>query len=229
MIVYVVNFLLNPYTVYAQLIQNNPSNWNYRFIASSSDSDFFLIMILLMIFIILILYFVIKLNQKRKKNHNETDSRLNKEYVKKEEEIEKVIPNFNLEEFKNMVFEKYQKIEKAYMEFDEETLKKSCTESLFLIYQSKLQSLKRKKYQNRKGDFRQITFRVIDLLKKETKVFLKIRTTIWCYDYIVDQNGSIVKGRENKRCIYEYEMVFEKFINNNSEWLLSKKEIISKK
>lgn len=228
MLVCVENVLINPHSVNAQPSKNNPSNWDYHFHSSSSDDDLFPIIILLAILIILMIYFIKRFCQKRKKNHQQSDSRLNKEYVETEEEIEKVIPHFNLEEFKNMVFEKHKELEIAYMEFDHKVFKNICTESLYLSYHSQLESLKRKGYQNKKSDFRQITFRVIDLLEDNKDVSLKVRTTIWCYDYIVDDRGVIVEGDPDKRCVYEYEMIWTSS-NQGSTWLLSKQKIISKK
>lgn len=230
-------FLLYPYSVDADfgwdnnysfslfsfddsIFRNSSSSWDYRL--NSSDKDVFFGMIILFIIVmILSIYFIRKNYRKNQKRKSLEHGSLNQEHVKMEEKVKKVIPNFNLEEFKNTVFKKYKEIQIARMDFDYDTLRKNCTDSLYHMYRSQLEILKLKRQKNIMNHFRQITFRVVGIEQDHQEVSLKVRTTIWCYDYIVDEEEHVVKGSKNKKSIYNYEMLFIRRIQENNNKRLS--------
>lgn len=150
----------------------------------------------------------------------------------KEKEIQQFIPEFHKEEFQHMMFEKYKKIQTAYMNFDNDILRQNCTEDLYQQYHSQLKLLKEKQKKNMMHDFEQITFRLIDVNKKDKELSIKLRTVIWCYDDIVDQNKKLIQDHKK---IYHYEMTLitnlqkyktSQYINDDC-WLFSQIEIIS--
>lgn len=225
-------FLLYPYTVVASSRLNSTHNscsylfgilsflssdssWNYDSNSYDSHNIFLSVAILFIIVMMVIFYFIRKRYNLNKIEKKVSKVSLNQEYVEMEEKVRKVIPNFNLEEFKNIVFQKYKEIQIAQENFDYDTLRKNCTSSLYHIYQSKLEALREKKQKNIMNHFRQITFRIIDVGEDNNEVFLKIRTIIWCCNYIIDEENHVVSGNKNKRGIYEYEMTFIRSIPEN--------------
>ena len=192
---------------------SSSSSWDYHsnshhYHSSSNKDSLFGAGVLFIIIRIFAIHFIRKNYKLNKKIKDPANISLNQEYVKMEEKIARVIPNFNLEEFKNIVFEKYKEIQIAWMNFDYDTLQRNCTNSLYHMYRSQLEVLKLKKQKNIMEHFRQITFRVVDIEQNHHAVSLKVRTTIWCYDYIVDEEGHVVRGDKNKKNIYDYEMTF---------------------
>lgn len=243
-LVHVGCFLLYPYSVGASSRLNSNGSWNYDSGFYDNHNAFFQITILFIIFVLIMFYFIRRNYKLNKKNSSETS--LNQEYTKMEERVREVIPSFNLEEFKNTVFEKYKEIQIAQMNFDYATLRKNCDDSLYQMYHSQLDNLRQKRQKKIMSHFRQITFRVVDIKKNNQEISLKVRTVIWCHDYIVDEEDRVVRGNKNKKSIYDYELSFIKNTqenlnykcsnctsktphDNKCDWVLSKTELISQK
>lgn len=129
-------------------------------------------------------------------------------------EIKEFIPDFTLEQFKNEVFDTYQIIQEAWMNFDYETLKNRCTNELYNQYKSQLEALKQNEEQNIMEVLDQKNFYIRSYEKTDTEIFVKVRTTITCKDYIVDKNGNTTRGNANTVNFYYYEMTLNKKINN---------------
>ena len=72
-----------------------------------------------------------------------------------------------------------------------------------------------KKQKNIMEGFSQEHFSLIDVNKNKDEISVKVRTTIHCYDYVVDDKNNVVRGNKDKQNTYYYEMTFVKSINSN--------------
>lgn len=172
-----------------------------------------------------------------------------------EDEIKSVLPDFNMETFKSTAFEIYKNLQIAWMDFDYDTLRKFTTDELYNMYHSQLVALSVKKQKNIMKDFTLDGMDIIGMEHNEKSISLKVRATIRCYDYVVDENMNVVRGNSVSKVTYNYHMTFVKglgnkdnkcpncnapldnnrssvcpycgstIISDNHDWVLSKKEI----
>ena len=131
-----------------------------------------------------------------------------------EKEIKEVLPDFSSETFKNTVYEIYKEVQIAWMNFDYDTLKNTCTKELYSQYYSQLERLKEKKQKNIMDILSQKNFEIREKEITKDEIYLKVRTTITCYDYVVDEEENVVRGKANIIHYYYYEMTFVKKLNN---------------
>ncbi len=175
----------------------------------------------------------------------------------KKDEVLKLIPDFDEENFKQQAYELYKAIQIAWMNFDENAIRKYTTDALYNTYSSQLALLKVKQEKNIMKDFELQQVQIAGMEVKENFVSLAVSMTISCYDFIVDANGKAIRGNENKKVTYKYLMIFNKglsqkpnkcpncgasledvnsntcpycrsnLINENYDWVLSKKQVLS--
>lgn len=172
------------------------------------------------------------------------------------EELQKLLSDFDENNFKNYVFELYKKIQIAWMNFDNETLKKCTTDELYNTYNVQLQGLKVKQQQNIMDEFTLESINISGMEIGTTTISLAVNIRLTCLDYIIDANGNPVRGNKDKKVTYEYLMIFTRslsskpnkcpncgadlnnvnsstceycranLINENYDWVLSKKQIL---
>lgn len=202
------------------------SSWDYDYGSSysSSGSDYsnssssaFSILIFFLLFYIIIGIYNLRIPRKKIINNSFSSDYYRDENIQKrlEDEIRKVIPDFTKDKFKPIVFEKYKEIQIAWMNFDYEALKKNLTDELYNMYHSQLEALKIKKQKNIMEGFSQEHFSLIDVNRNKDEISVKVRTTIHCYDYVVDDKNNVVRGNKDKQNTYYYEMTFVRSINSN--------------
>lgn len=172
------------------------------------------------------------------------------------EKIKKILPDFSKESFQNLTYEIYKKIQIAWSNFDYETLRKYTTDELYNLYRSQLVALNVKKQKNVMKDFELYDFEIVGMEYNIDSISLKLQMIIECYDYVVDVNNSVVRGSDDYKFIYHYEMTFicglakkdnkcpncnapldnqnsnvcpycdSVVIGNNYDWVLAKKSMI---
>ncbi len=224
---------------------------------SSNIVDYMIIFIV----IVMIILFVKGMDQKKnisRKDENDTSNT----YHLAPYNIDKIIkelPSFDKKEFQKQIYEMYQKIQIAWMDFDYETLRKYTTDELYNQYHSQLVALHMKKQKNIMRDFELTDFEIVGMEKRNDKIALKVRFLIECFDYIVDQNNKVVRGQEHQKLIYDYEITVIKglstkdnvcpncnaplenlqstvcpycnslIVSDHHDWVLAKKQMIHQK
>lgn len=173
------------------------------------------------------------------------------------DKLQKFLPEFDEEEFREEAYELYKTIQTSWMDFDNETLKKCVTDELYNTYSAQLSTLKVKKQTNIMKDFKLLNSNIIGMEIKEKVVALTLKMKVECYDYVVDKEGKTLRGNDKQKVIYEYAMTFNKgisdkpnkcpncnaplenvnsskcpycgsnIINDSYDWVLAKKQVLS--
>ena len=218
------------------------------FVASSSDSGMFSIIFL---FLLIIISYIIKVKLKKTK-YKEEHYHVKAYDVNK---IKDVLPNFGKLIFKQQAFKIYKEIQNAWMNFDYEKLRKYTTDELYNMYHSQLVALNVKKQKNIMKDFKLNDFEIIGMEHNSNTISLKVYMNVECYDYIIDKNNKVLRGKDYIKVNYLYEMTFIKgtsekqnkcpncnapldnvnsskcsycdsiIISDNYDWVLSKKQV----
>ncbi len=224
---------------------------------SSNIVDYMIIFIV----IVMIILFVKGMDQKKNVSRKDEND-ISNTYHLAPYNIDKIIkelPSFDKKEFQKQIYEMYQKIQIAWMDFDYETLRKYTTDELYNQYHSQLVALHMKKQKNIMRDFELTDFEIVGMEKRNDKIALKVRFLIECFDYIVDQNNKVVRGQEHQKLIYDYEITVIKglstkdnvcpncnaplenlqstvcpycnslIVSDHHDWVLAKKQMIHQK
>lgn len=131
--------------------------------------------------------------------------------------ISSIVPNFNLEEFKNTTYDIYKKVQVAWMNFDTDNLRNLVTDEMYNMYVSQLETLKIKNQQNIMSDFELCDFEIIGMENDKTNIAITVAMLISCHDYIIDEyTAETLRGRKDKEVLYHYNMTFIRSINSNS-------------
>ena len=173
------------------------------------------------------------------------------------DKLKKLLPDFDEEKFKEKTYELYKEIQVAWMNFDNDSIRKCVTDELYNTYSAQLATLKVKNQKNIMKDFQLLDSKIIGMETKEKLVSLTIKMKIECYDYIVDKEEKTLRGNDKQKVIYEYAMTFNKgvsdkpnkcpncnapldnvnsskcpycdsnIINEGYDWVLAKKQVLS--
>ena len=167
--------------------------------------------ILFTIFIVIVIFAIIY----NKKNDKKKSTKiLPKKYDSvSEEEIKKIIPDFNKQRFLNDAYQKYIDIQKAYSNFDSDTLKKLLSEELYQKYNPKLKAIKSKKEKNILSDFVLDNIDISSVKLKDDIITLTCILRVNFFDYTIDKNEKIIEGSNTKKVDAIYELTFTSTIN----------------
>ncbi len=167
--------------------------------------------ILLIIFIVIVIFAIIY-NKKidKKKNTKIIPKKYNSV---SEEEIKKIIPDFNKQRFLNDAYQKYIDIQKAYSNFDSDALKKLLSEELYQKYNPKLKAIKSKKEKNILSDFVLDNIDINSIKLKDNVITLTCILKVNFFDYIIDKNERIIEGSNTKKIDAIYKLAFTSSIN----------------
>lgn len=183
------------------------SSWDHDSSSSSSssgepmsDSARFAIIIFIFIMIVISILSTIYANKNNPKKRSIT-----KELT--EEDIQKIIPNFNLKEFLEDRLNDFIKIQYAWQEFDYGKLREKLTDSLYNQYVMQLDTLKVKNQKNIMSDFKKIDEVVTNVKEENGKYIVEIGLLISFKDYI-EENGKVVRGDNNATIIQKYKLKF---------------------
>ena len=173
------------------------------------------------------------------------------------DKLKEFLPDFDEEQFKEKAYELYKNIQVAWMNFDNETLKRCVTDELYNTYSAQLSTLKVKNQQNIMKDFKLLNANMIGMETQEKVIALTLKMKVECYDYVVSKEGQTLRGNDKQKVIYEYAMTFNKgisdkpnkcpncnaplenvnsskcpycgsnIINDSYDWVLAKKQVLS--
>ena len=172
-------------------------------------------------------------------------------------QVKKYLFDYDEEEFKKQAYELYREIQRAWMNFENLSLRRCTTDALDAAYYGQLAILKTKKQQNIMRDFELRNIQITGMEIKEGFISLGVKMTVVCFDYIIDDKYKTIRGNDKLPVMYEYFMVFNKgfserpntcpncgaplenltsvvcpycrsqIINNNYEWVLAKKQVLA--
>lgn len=115
-------------------------------------------------------------------------------------------------------FNIYKQIQYAWMNFDEETIRKFTTDEMYNMYLMQMDTLKVKNQKNLMYDIKYLGSKI-----KSNKVIngqetIVIKMQVSCYDFIIDtKTNNVVRGSSIKLNNYTYELTFVKTVDNKKE------------
>lgn len=172
------------------------------------------IIIIIMISIIILSTLLVNIKSKKKKakksypiNHN--DPLLSKDDIPNKEELQ--IKAFNL----------IRDLKTAKMHFDIDAIKTITTDNLFKLYTKQIETLKNKQQKNMIEQIKYIKSYITNNINNNENV--NLRMVIECFDYIIDKNNKVIKGKYNRKMLQTYEI---EIMMENSNYRIHKLELL---
>ena len=152
---------------------------------------------------ILIIILLIHLSNKKK----------SKEIVEKalNDKLELLNVNIFSEEkrFEIEAFNLYKQIQFAWMNFDEETIRKCTTDEMYNMYLMQMDTLKVKNQKNIMYDIKYIGSSIKNRYEENGQETIVMNMQVSCYDFIIDtKTNQVVRGSSSKINTYSYELTF---------------------
>ena len=160
----------------------------------------------LIIFTIIIIVIIIALASKLGHNmKNSVPSAMKKNYQElTDEQIKIKDASINPKILKETAFNLYKEIQIAWMNFDNDTLRKNTTDEMYNMYTSQLKTLQLKKQQNIMKEIALKTCKIISLEIENGKEEVKLYLNVSQYDYVVDKDQKVVRGTDKYKNNVEY-------------------------
>ena len=200
------------------------------------------------IFIIIVGYLFISFMIDRSSSNDESDDSIS------DEEIEVDLPDFNKDAFLVDCYDNFIKLQNAWSDFDYDTMKTLISDELFNNYKSQLKVLSAKKQKNIMHDFELLDIYISNFEKNDKYYSIDVIMTVTFYDYVVNSQDKVVRGRKKTKVENKYLLTYSKdeshsntcpncgatlkkedvtkceycktiISNNNHDWILVKKQI----
>ena len=123
-------------------------------------------------------------------------------------EIQKYFPDLNERNLIEKLVNIFIDVQEAWMLFDDESLKKLCSDELYNSYKSDLAVLKMKNEQNIMNDFKLEACNIKGIREENGLVIIDLFLHLTFRDYVVNGEGKVVKGDYNKRVHNQYNLEF---------------------
>lgn len=130
-----------------------------------------------------------------------------------DDEASKLIPNFNKEYFLKARYNDYLGIQKAWTDFDYDTIRSMVTDELYNQYEMQLDTLKVKNEKNVMSEFEYKDAMITDINSENNKITVTIELICSFYDYI-EKNGAVTRGTKSSKITQHYEMKFVANLSN---------------
>lgn len=169
----------------------------------------FVIEIIILLILLLIVYI---------KNNKELKKIMEKEKCKKlsNKEIKNIDENLDVNKFNEMSFQMYKTIQSAWMNFDLATIRNLVSDEIYNMYSMQLETLKVKNQQNIMNKISCIKSYISEILIENNIETVKSILKVTCYDYIINNNGKVIRGNKYKKNIYTYKITFERNLYNKN-------------
>ena len=128
-----------------------------------------------------------------------------------QDEVDKVIQNFDIEEFNFKAYQMFYDVQMAWMEFDYDKLKELLTDELYNTYYMQLETLKIKNQKNTMKDFELIDSKLVDLKEENDKYIAQVVLNVKFFDYIENINTNrVLRGTSRTKVDNTYILTFIK-------------------
>ena len=108
-------------------------------------------------------------------------------------------------------FNIYKELQFAWMNFDEESIRKLTTDEMYNMYLMQLDTLKVKNQKNIMYDIKYLGSNIINRYEDNGQETIVINMQVSCYDFVIDTNTKkVVRGIGSKVNYYNYELTFVK-------------------
>lgn len=200
-------------TTYNMQLVGADSGFDSSYDVGDSDSDgggiFYLIYLCIEyppigIAVIIVLVLIFLSNSKKKKEiiNKALNSKLELLNVNNYPEEKKLeIEAFNI----------YKEIQFAWMNFDEESIRKNTTDEMYNMYLMQMDTLKVKNQKNLMYDIKYLGSKIKKRYEENGQETIVINMNVSCYDFIIDtKTNNVVRGNASKINYYNYELTFVK-------------------
>jgi hypothetical protein len=125
------------------------------------------------------------------------------------DEANKIIPDFNIDEFNFKAYEIFYNVQMGWMEFDYDKLKELLTDELYNTYLMDLEALKIKNQKNVMKSFELIETKLVNLREENNQYIAKVILEVKFIDYIEDSNThKLLRGSNTHKLDNTYELTF---------------------
>ena len=129
------------------------------------------------------------------------------------EELLKVDPDFSESMFKTKVDNTFVMLFSAVMMKEMDSVKHTLSEDVFNKYNNYVNELKEKNETQMYDMLNVAETEITNVEITEEKIKINVSLLAKAYDYVLDQNGNIIKGQNQTREVKHYNLVFTKKIN----------------
>jgi len=178
------------------------SDYGYSSYSSSPDGGSFITFIIIVAIIIYVIY------TSNKGANNTAPTNTNIYPTLTQEDIRKVLPEFNKQEFLSNAYDIFINVQNAWSEFNYDELRKYLSDELFNTYKSQLRVLNAKKQKNLMHDFVKYNMDITRMENVDNKTTLTVELIVSFYDYLVDSNNNVVRGTKSRKLTNHYELTF---------------------
>ena len=132
-------------------------------------------------------------------------------YLEDFQDLNKYLPNMNINDLKYELYGKFIDIQNAWMEFDYDKLRELCTDELYNSYKAQLKTLKAKNGKNIMSAFFLQESTITDVKEQNGQIIVETYMRILFYDYVIDTTtNEVVRGRDDVMVKNNYLMTFVK-------------------
>ncbi len=179
----------------------------------NSVSDFIIIIIfsIIMFYVFFRLVFNFSSSSSSNSNSKMLASEILSLKLPDEEVIKQLGEKFNYEEFKQLVFDNYKKIQLAWQENTIEDVRDLLSDTIFNTYKTQLLTLSNKNQKNMMEDIKYQDAFITKIQKEGIKEEIEVSLIVTCRDYIINKDtNQVLRGDKNKINKYYYKLTFEK-------------------
>ena len=157
-----------------------------------------------------------------------TKKLIRKRFNKNMEIVKEKDKEFDIEKLNTDTFDIYKKIQLAWMNFELDKVKNLVSKDIFTKYEKQLEKLKK---DNQKNIMDKIEFKenkIIDIKLENNIEIIECNMNVTCYDYIINNEEKVIKGKKDKNRNYLYKLVFHKDLKTK-KYVLVEKKILKQK
>lgn len=108
-------------------------------------------------------------------------------------------------------------VQQAWMNFDYDRLRTLVTDELYNSYYNQLQTLELKGQKNIMRDFTVKNSQILSKKEENDKITILVILDVSFYDYIVDSNQKVIRGKDTKKVRMFYHLTFVASLSNNDK------------
>ena len=156
----------------------------------------------------ILIVILFKIGSKMKKQRREVELKLMFKPIE-EEAANKIISNFNIDEFNLKAYQIFYDVQVAWMDFDYDRLKELLTDELYNNYVMQLDALKIKNHKNTMKEFELIETCLSSLKEENDRYIAEVYLNVKFFDYVENvKTGMILRGTLNRKLNNIYKLTF---------------------
>ena len=196
---------------------SSSSSTSRRSSSSNGGSSSLAGVVMAFTYIVMVIVLIILIKTRGKSRHSGMIDE-NYDDSKVESTIKGILPTFDKKKFIEESFDIYKDVQKAWMNFDLNSVQDKITDELYSMYQSQLDTLEVKGEQNIMKDITLHKAFLKAISNQNEVVTITACYIIDQYDYIADAStGKLIRGENKKKMRVKYEMKFRMNMGANAK------------